>query len=96
MTKNDDQFCSTFYKIYALFEYPYKSLLDEIHERQLQHRVFREEELWSILASCILGLSHLQKFDIRHLSLRSSTILLTSTGHIKLSDPWCTSIPTNY
>lgn len=60
--RTEDQYCSTFYKIYALFEYPYKTLEDEIHERQLQHRRFLEKELWSILASCILGLSHLQRF----------------------------------
>lgn len=96
LLRTEDQFCGTFYKIYALFEYPYKTLNDEVQERHLQHRDFREEELWSILASCILGLSHLQKCDIKHLSLKSSTILLTSSGHIKIADPWCTLQPTNY
>lgn len=43
LTKSEDQFCSTFYKIYALFEYPQKTLDDEINERNLHKRRFKEE-----------------------------------------------------
>ena len=40
MTKTEDQFCSTFYKIYALFEYPQRTLDEEISQRSLQKRKF--------------------------------------------------------
>ena len=55
-----------------------------------------EKEIWSILASCILGLSHLQKNNIKHQSLKSSSILLASSGVIKIADPYCIEISTNY
>lgn len=77
ISNQQDQYCMTFYKIYALFEFPQRTLDDEINERALQKRRFQEKELWSILASCILGMSHLQKNSIRHSCLRSSSILLT-------------------
>lgn len=41
-TSQEDQYCSTFYKIYALFEYPQRTLDDEINERNLQKRKFTE------------------------------------------------------
>lgn len=62
ITNTEDQYCSTFYKIYALFQYPQRTLDDQITERKVQKRQFAETELWSILASCILALSHFQKY----------------------------------
>ena len=93
---SEDQYCSTFYKIYALFEYPERTLDDEINERNVQKRKFSETELWSILASCILGLSHLQKNGIRHSALKSSSILLSQEGIIKISDPFAIGATPNY
>lgn len=87
---SEDQYCSTFHKVFALFEYPQRTLDDEINERALQKRKFTETELWSILASCILGMSHLQKNRIHHSSLRSSNILLAPDGIVKVSDPFAT------
>ena len=77
ISNQQDQYCMTFYKVYALFEFPQRTLDDEINERVLQKRKFQEKELWSILASCILGMSHLQKNGIKHRCLRSNSILLT-------------------
>jgi serine/threonine protein kinase len=74
---SEDQYCSTFYKIYAVYEYPQRTLLTEITERKLLKKRFTETELWSILASCIVGLSHLQRNGIKHSALKSSTILLS-------------------
>jgi serine/threonine protein kinase len=96
LTKSEDQYCSTFYKIYALFQFTDRTLQDEVNERNLQKRKFQEKELWSILASCILGLSHLQKQTIKHQSLRSDSILISQDGVVKIYDPICTGAPTNY
>ena len=40
LMSSEDQYCSTFYKIYTLFEYPQRTLDDEINERNLQKRKF--------------------------------------------------------
>lgn len=89
-TKTEDNFCSNFYKLYVLFEYPHKTLADEIAERQERNSKFQEKEMWSILASCILGLCHLQNAHIKHQALRTDVILLTSEGSILVADPYCT------
>ena len=39
----EDQYCMTFYKIYALWEFPQRTLEDEINERILQKRRFQEK-----------------------------------------------------
>ena len=59
-------------------------------------RRFQEKELWSILASCIVGLSHLQKSNLKHGCLRSSSILISPDGIIKVYDPIATGSPSNY
>lgn len=37
---SDEQYCGTFYKVYALFEYPMRTLDDEIGERKVQKKSF--------------------------------------------------------
>lgn len=95
-TNSQDQFCMTYFKLFALFLFPQRTLEDEINERGLQKRRFQEKELWSILASCIVGLSHLQKSNIKHGCLRSSSILISPDGIIKVYDPIATGSPSNY
>jgi len=86
----------TYFKIYALWEFPQRTLEDEINERILQKRRFEEKELWSILASSILALSHLQKENIKHSALKSAALLITSDGIIKLYDPITIGAASNY
>lgn len=50
--KSFHNFCSTCFKIYALFEYPQVTLREEILARQRENKAFEEAELWSILQSC--------------------------------------------
>ena len=50
-------FCSTSYKVYAIFEYPQVTLREEIIARQKENKSFEEAELWSILQSCTNALS---------------------------------------
>jgi hypothetical protein len=53
--------CSNFYKIYTLWEYPNKTLADEINDRALQKKRYDSKELYSILVSSVFGLAALQK-----------------------------------
>lgn len=65
-------------------------------ERSTQKTKFQEKELWSIIASCILGMSHLQKNNIKHQCISSESILVDPSGVIKVADPYCTLEATNY
>ena len=48
------------------------------------------------MASCIVGLNHLQKHNIKHQALRSGNILISQEGVIKVFDPIVTGCQTNY
>ena len=92
----EDGYCSKFYRLYALFRYPHRTLDDEITDRKLHQRRFLETELWSILASCILGLGHLQRQSIKHAAIKSTAILVyndgfSNEGIIKVSVPFATA-----
>ena len=93
--KTIDHLCSNVYKIYAMWEYPQRSLSAELNERALQKRRFEEKELWSILASLILGMSTLQKHKLKHESLNTKNILLDNDGLVKVADPLAAAAPTN-
>jgi hypothetical protein len=54
-----------------LIEYPFKTLADEIQERRVIDNYFDEEELWSILYSCCVGLNTLYINKLNHESLDS-------------------------
>lgn len=95
-TKAEDQYCSTFYKVYALFEFGERTLEQEVADRSAQKRRFAENELWSILASCILGLAHLQRGGIRHEALRSGAILVSKEGVVRVYDPLATGAVSNF
>jgi hypothetical protein len=41
LSNSQDQYCMTFQKLYALFEFPQRTLDDEINERNLQKRRFQ-------------------------------------------------------
>lgn len=79
--------CNTMEKIVVISEYSQRNLQDETEERSLQRRKYTEEELWTILASCILAFSHLEKNNIRHECLKSSEVFISSDGIIKIKDP---------
>jgi len=48
------------------------------------------------LASCIVGLSHLQKQGIKHQALKSSHVLINQDGVIRIFDPIATGCQSNY
>lgn len=41
-------------------------------------------------------MASLQRNGIRHESLQSESVLLSSTGVIQVADPYCTATQTNY
>ena len=78
-----------------MWEYPQRFLSNEINERALQRRKFEEKEIWSILASAILGMSTLQKNKIKHECLNTKNILLDNDGIVKIADPLAIGSQTN-
>jgi hypothetical protein len=50
----------------ALYELPMRTLEDERRDRATNRVPFEENELWSIVASAILGFSYLQRNYIQH------------------------------
>ncbi len=73
-------FCSTSYKLYAIFEYPQVTLREEISARQKENKNFEEAELWSILQSCTNALAELNPL----VSLNPNEIFITPDGHLKI------------
>jgi hypothetical protein len=72
-------FCSTCFKVYALFEYPQVTLREEIVARQREQKAFEEAELWSILQSCCNALGELRPLA----SLNPTDIFINPDGHLK-------------
>lgn len=92
----EKQYCSIFYKIYALLEQSSRNLDDEINERNLQKKEFEEKEIWYLIANCVSALSQLQKGDVTHGALKSSRITVCEDGEIKVADPFLTGEDSNY
>ena len=85
--KSNFQLCSNIYRLQILFERPFKTFRDELDERKASSDYFKDNEILSVLYSCLLGLSQLKSLEIEHLSLRADTIFISSSGFIKLSQP---------
>lgn len=94
-SSSSKSFCSDVGKVTILGELPQRTLEDETSERHLQKRRYNENELWTILASCIIALCYLQKNDIRHGALRPNQIFISSTGIIALGDPYVIGLISN-
>lgn len=77
--KTFHNFCSTCFKVYALFEYPQVTLREEIVARQREQKAFEEAELWSILQSCCNALGELRPLA----SLNPTDIFINPDGHLK-------------
>jgi hypothetical protein len=60
------QYCDRMYSLGALYELPVRTLENERRDRMNNRVSFEENELWSIVASAILGFSYLQQNYIQH------------------------------
>lgn len=90
-TKVESNFCSNEYKLLLMVEYPFRNLFEEVEERRLTDEYFTENELWSVLYSCALGLAGLYAYGGRHESLCSSRVFIEKDGLVKVGDPFLLS-----
>jgi hypothetical protein len=58
--------CSSFYKLHTLWEYPHRTLQQELATRIQENRPFALMELSSIVSSAVAGLKALQEEEIKH------------------------------
>ena len=86
-SKEEDKFCSRFYKCLLIFEFHRKTLKDIILERQKTRSFFTEKELWHIISCLIFGLSHLQQLKVSHGDINPSSVLMSDDGVFKLLNP---------
>ncbi|KAM3137380.1 hypothetical protein pb186bvf_010560 [Paramecium bursaria] len=90
-TQTSDQMCSTFYRIYMLFEYIPQTLKDQIETQQRQGTFFKREQIEQMLQQSISALAKFQEQRVSHQNLRPSTI--SFSNQIKISDlPLLTSV----
>lgn len=87
--------CSSFYKIYALWEYPKKTLIDDIAMRTLENRPYQQQQLWILVTSSVAALSLMQQNSIWHECLSSKAVLFQENGNIKVADPNSFGLTTN-
>lgn len=65
-TRTESNFCSNEFKLFLMVEYPFRNLSEEVEERRVTDDYFRENELWSIVYSCCLGLKQIYAYEGRH------------------------------
>ncbi|CAD8167607.1 unnamed protein product [Paramecium octaurelia] len=80
-----EQVCSTFYKINLVFEYLPQTLQDAIAQRKQAGAYYGEQEVLQMLNGSIEGLAKMQELKIAHQNLRVQT-LSYQNGTIKVSD----------
>ncbi|CAD8073265.1 unnamed protein product [Paramecium sonneborni] len=81
----EEQVCSTFYKVNLVFEYIPQTLKDAIEQRKLAGAYYPEQEILKMLDGAIEGLAKFQELKIAHQNLRVQT-LSYQNGNIKVSD----------
>lgn len=74
-SKTEKSLCSATHKYYVIVEFPFRTVFEEVRDRRNRARGsgklglgerFSEEEVWSILYSCCMGLQHLYQQGYRH------------------------------
>jgi len=86
--RTESNFCSNEFKLFLMVEYPFRNLHEEVDERKISDDYFRENELWSILYSCCIGLKHIYGYGGRHEALSSDRIYIEKDGLVKIGDPF--------
>eukprot|EP00930_Biecheleria_cincta_P042653 TRINITY_DN29348_c0_g1_i1.p1 TRINITY_DN29348_c0_g1~~TRINITY_DN29348_c0_g1_i1.p1 ORF type:complete len:598 (-),score=83.21 TRINITY_DN29348_c0_g1_i1:99-1814(-) len=73
--------------LYIVLEYANRGdLHTELQTRKRLGRQFGDDEVWDILAQCLLGLVHIHSKGIVHRDIKSLNLFLTDTGVVKLGD----------
>lgn len=70
----EQQVCSTFYKVHLVFEYSAMSLKDAMEQRKMSGTFYKKEEVEGMLRGAVNGLAKLQEFKIPHQNLRPQTL----------------------
>lgn len=94
-SRTENNLCSHIHKLYMIVEHPFRTLAEEVRERKKQSEYFNENEVWSIVYSCALGLGFLYSRGYQHQALSSSRIYIENEGLIKISDPELLNQPNN-
>ena len=68
--------CSNFYKIYSLWDYPHRSLEQDLQQRISASQPYSVSELKNILVSAIEGLRALQYSEVKHECLTTGSLLV--------------------
>ncbi|EAS01279.1 protein kinase (macronuclear) [Tetrahymena thermophila SB210] len=84
--KKESQLCSTFYKLYVLYEYVNDNLEQHIQLHQQTGQHFIESELWDILMQSVSALSYLQQKGITHQNIKPSNIFFDQNQMVKIAD----------
>mmetsp|Transcript_11399 Transcript_11399/g.17341 ORF Transcript_11399/g.17341 Transcript_11399/m.17341 type:complete len:555 (+) Transcript_11399:66-1730(+) len=71
-------------ELWIVMEYCAGGSMSDIYEAT--NKVFKETELRSIVAYCVLGLHHLHSHRSIHRDVKAGNVLLASDGSIKLAD----------
>ena len=83
--KQHDMVCSISYRMYLVLEYSFKSLRQEMKERESSNSAFQESDLWSILYSCCCALNTLYASGATHECLTSDQMFISSDGFVKMA-----------
>lgn len=75
------------YRLYIIMEFcPGGDLGTQIKNRNKNRNRFTENEAKAYICEIILGLEFLHKNDIIFRDLKPENVVLTATGHVKLTD----------
>lgn len=93
--QTENTICSHVHRLFLIVEYPFRTLQEEIDERAATRQSFSENELWSLIYSCSVGLGHLYAHGLQHQAVTSGHVYVEGGGLIKISDPELMNQPTN-
>ena len=79
-----NNWCSTFYLLKLFYEYPNKSLKEEINSRKSKNQNFNMKELTHLLYNITNAGVHLQENNIKHNDICPSLIYYTKNNNFKL------------
>ncbi|EGR27196.1 protein kinase domain protein [Ichthyophthirius multifiliis] len=85
-SQQNNEFCSSFYKICLLYEYYFNDLKTEISERRRVRIPYTEGELLYLLQSLASAILYLKSKNVTHGDIRPYNVLLNDIGQVKLGE----------
>ena len=90
-----EDLCSKYYKVHSLWEYPRRTLAEEINERALAKQPFPPGQIKMLIRQMSQAMTTLQKQRITHECLTSKTILVEGPTTFRIVDPVAIPMHTN-